>query len=150
MFFERERGIRPGDSHGDIVYWPVLALAQYLLPRATPRCSTKPCRFSTRTAAGGERATILAHVERALELIRRRVIPGTVLAAYGHGDWNDSLQPAKPEMRERLCSSWTVTLNYQTFIALADAFRKMGRSAPRELEAEAAASLRHSSAPHRG
>ena len=30
MFFERERNIRPGDSHGDIVYWPLLALAQYL------------------------------------------------------------------------------------------------------------------------
>ena len=30
MFFERERNIRPGDSHGDIVFWPVLALAQYL------------------------------------------------------------------------------------------------------------------------
>src|SRR5262249_53267472 len=23
MFFERERGIRPGDSHGDIVFWPL-------------------------------------------------------------------------------------------------------------------------------
>src|SRR5262249_18276621 len=31
MFFERERGIRPGDSHGDIVFWPLLALGQYLL-----------------------------------------------------------------------------------------------------------------------
>ena len=31
MFFERERGIRAGDSHGDIVFWPLLALAQYLL-----------------------------------------------------------------------------------------------------------------------
>ena len=31
MFFERERNIRAGDSHGDIVFWPVLALAQYLL-----------------------------------------------------------------------------------------------------------------------
>ena len=29
MFFERERGIRPGDSHGDIVFWPLLVLAQY-------------------------------------------------------------------------------------------------------------------------
>ena len=27
MFFERERGIRAGDSHGDIVFWPLLALA---------------------------------------------------------------------------------------------------------------------------
>ena len=31
MFFERERDIRPGDSHGDIVFWPLLVLAQYLL-----------------------------------------------------------------------------------------------------------------------
>ena len=27
MFFERERDIRPGDSHGDIIFWPLLALA---------------------------------------------------------------------------------------------------------------------------
>ena len=31
MFFDRERNIRAGDSHGDIVFWPVLALAQYLI-----------------------------------------------------------------------------------------------------------------------
>ena len=31
QFFERERHIRPGDSHGDVVFWPLLALAQYLL-----------------------------------------------------------------------------------------------------------------------
>ncbi len=26
MFFERERNIRPGDSHGDIVFWPLVVL----------------------------------------------------------------------------------------------------------------------------
>ncbi len=31
MFFERERDIRPRDSHGDIVFWPLVALAQYLI-----------------------------------------------------------------------------------------------------------------------
>jgi len=36
MFFERERAIRPGDSHGDIVFWPLLALSQYLI--ASGRC----------------------------------------------------------------------------------------------------------------
>jgi cellobiose phosphorylase len=56
------------------------------------------------------------------------VIAGTSLAAYGHGDWNDSLQPAKPDMRDHLCSAWTVTLNYQTFVALATAFRQLGLS----------------------
>ena len=79
-------------------------------------CWMKPCRSSTHDGDdAAEKATVWQHVERALDLIQRRVIAGTHLAAYGHGDWNDSLQPAKPDMRERLCSSWTVTLNYQTF-----------------------------------
>ena len=55
-----------------------------------------------------------------------RVIPGTRLAAYGHGDWNDSMQPFDPAMRERLCSAWTVTLHYQTLATLAAAFRRLG------------------------
>jgi 1,2-beta-oligoglucan phosphorylase len=37
-----------------------------------------------------EQATLWAHVERALSVMAARVIPGTHLAAYGHGDWNDS------------------------------------------------------------
>jgi hypothetical protein len=31
IFFNRERQIRPGESHSDIVCWPVMALAEYLL-----------------------------------------------------------------------------------------------------------------------
>ncbi len=127
MFFDRERNIRPGDSHGDIVYWPVLALAQYLSASGDQSLLDENLPFFHPDGdAAAEKTTILGHVERALELIQNRVISGTVLAAYGHGDWNDSLQPVKPDMRERLCSSWTVTLNYQTFIALADAFKTAG------------------------
>jgi cellobiose phosphorylase len=141
MFFERERGIRPGDSHGDIVYWPVLALAQYLDATGDVSLLDESLPFF-HPDGDGETTTVLGHVDRALELIRRRVIQGTVLAAYGHGDWNDSLQPAKPEMRDQLCSSWTVTLNYQTFITLAGAFRKSGLiSRATGLETEAAVIL---------
>ncbi len=129
MFFERERNIRPGDSHGDIVYWPLLALAQYLTTTGDAGILDEPLPyFHADGDAAAETASISRHVERAMELICQRVIAGTRLAAYGHGDWNDSLQPAKPDMRERLCSSWTVTLNYQTFRALADAFRRIGRT----------------------
>ncbi len=77
--------------------------------------------------AAAETATILGHVERALEVVARRQIPGTSLVAYGHGDWNDSLQPVDPAMRERLCSAWTVTLQVQTATALAAALRRLGR-----------------------
>lgn len=127
MYFDRERNIRPGDSHGDIIYWPVLALAQYLSATGDAGLLDETLPFFHPDGdAAAEKATVWRHVERAMDLIRRRVIPGTHLAAYGHGDWNDSLQPAKPDMRERLCSSWTVTLNYQTFAALADVFRRLG------------------------
>jgi 1,2-beta-oligoglucan phosphorylase len=127
MFFDRERNIRPDDSHGDIVYWPVLALAQYISATGDADLLTNKLPFFYPDGPdAAERATVLQHVERALNVMLDRVIPGTSLAAYGHGDWNDSLQPARPEMRERLCSSWTVTLNHQTFIALAAAFRRLG------------------------
>ncbi len=71
------------------------------------------------------------------------MIDGTRLAAYGHGDWNDSLQPAKPDMRERLCSSWTVTLNYQTFMRAGRrlAARLATRDRAAEFEAMAATIL---------
>ncbi len=133
MFFDRERNIRPGDSHGDIVYWPVLALAQYLAATGDAALLDESLPFfhpDGDTAA--EHAPLRQHLERALNVILDRVVPGTSLAAYGHGDWNDSLQPVRPEMRERLCSSWTVTLNHQTFIALADALERIGDHAKAE------------------
>ncbi|RYD46227.1 MAG: hypothetical protein EOP85_07870, partial [Verrucomicrobiaceae bacterium] len=143
MFFDRERGIRPGDSHGDIVYWPLLALAQYLCATGDAELlEERVPYFSHEGSDAAETATVRQHVERAMDLIQRRVITGTLLAAYGHGDWNDSLQPAKPGMRDDLCSSWTVTLNYQTFRTMADALRRLGDTArAADLEARAAAIL---------
>ena len=129
QFFERERGIRAGDSHGDIVFWPLLALAHYLLASGDGALldETLPF-FHPRGDASAERGSVLGHVERALSLIDRRVIPGTRLAAYGHGDWNDSLQPADPALAEQLCSAWTVTLHHQMIDTLAQALRRVGRA----------------------
>src|SRR5262249_24156432 len=83
--------------------------------------------FDARGTDVAERASVWEHVSRALSLIEKRVIPGTSLAAYGHGDWNDSLQPADPAMRENMCSAWTVTLHFQTLVTLANALRSVGR-----------------------
>ncbi len=130
MFFERERGIRPGDSHGDIVFWPLLALAQYLLASGDAALLDEDLPFFH--PDGDDRAEVVSirdHLERALGVIRNRRIPGTELAAYGHGDWNDSLQPVDPAMRERLCSAWTVTLHFHTLSTLADAFGYLGLDA---------------------
>jgi cellobiose phosphorylase len=129
-FFERERDIRPGDSHGDIVFWPLLALAQYLLASEDAAfLDLELPFFHAEGADRAERTTVLGHVERALALIERRVVPGTRLAAYGNGDWNDALQPVDPALAERLCSAWTVTLHYQTVATLAQALRGAGHEA---------------------
>ena len=45
MFFERERAIRAGDSHGDIVFWPLLALAQYLIATGDAAILDEPVPF---------------------------------------------------------------------------------------------------------
>jgi cellobiose phosphorylase len=130
MFFERERGIRAGDSHGDIVFWPLLVLAQYLLASGDAGVLDEPLAFfDPRGPAAGEIATLWQHVQRALALIERRVIAGTALPAFGHGDWNDSLQPVDPVLRDHMCSAWIVTLQVQTLRTLARALEAVGRGA---------------------
>jgi cellobiose phosphorylase len=139
MFFERERNLRAPDSHGDVVFWPLLALAEYLLAAEDFAFLDEELPFfDARGDERAERATLWGHVERALGVIAKRVIPGTQLAAFGNGDWDDTLQPADPSMCERLCSAWTVALHYQTFGHLARALRRAGRTG-RALELEASA-----------
>jgi cellobiose phosphorylase len=127
-FFERERAIRAGDSHGDIVFWPLLALAQYLLATGDAGVLDEPLPYhQPRLTPRSARPTLWQHARRALALIGRRTIAGTALAAYGHGDWNDALQPADPAMREHMCSAWTVTLHHHMLVTLARALRSIGR-----------------------
>jgi len=145
MFFARDRGIRAPDSHGDIVFWPLLVLAQYLLVSDDRgMLDTRAPFFHPEGDDHAETTTLLGHVERALAVIEGRQLPGTTLVAYGNGDWDDSLQPADPSMRERLCSTWTVTLQFQTATTLATALRRLGHTdVATRLETLAARTLDH-------
>ncbi len=128
MYLHRERNIRPNDSHGDIIFWPLLATAQYLEATGDQSFLKERVPFFASDVAKEESLPIYDHLIRALGLIGERLIPGTRLEAYGHGDWNDSLQPADPSLRDHLCSSWTVTLHYQVLISLASALGGVGES----------------------
>jgi CRISPR-associated protein Csx3 len=140
MFFARDAHVRADDSHGDIVFWPLLGLSRYLLASADAALLDAPLPFHAAAGSEPEVASVWQHVQRALALVARRLIPGTQLAAYGHGDWNDSLQPADPALRENLCSAWTVTLHYQMLRTLARALHLCGRAADAAaLEAQARA-----------
>lgn len=143
MFFARDRLVRAGDSHGDIVFWPLVALGQYLQASGDGGLLDERLPFfHAKGPSHAEQATVWQHVERALGVIARRRIPATHLAAYGHGDWNDSLQPADPALRERLCSAWTVTLHYQMLRTLGQALQALGRTDQADaLAAQAQAAL---------
>jgi CRISPR-associated protein Csx3 len=76
MFFERDAAIRAGDSHGDIVFWPLLALGQYLIASGDASILDEPVAFSRSAAAGPasvERSG--QHVLRALAVTRRARSP---------------------------------------------------------------------------
>ncbi|HEX3177649.1 MAG TPA: amylo-alpha-1,6-glucosidase [Methylomirabilota bacterium] len=118
-------------SHGDVCFWPVKALADYV--EATNDLQfvgeeigyTDPERFEPT----GVRESLWAHCDRVIEHCAARFAPGTSLVNYGDGDWDDTLQPADPAMRTRMVSAWTVALAYQTFRQLADVCRRGGEDA---------------------
>ena len=97
MFFDRERNIRAGDSHGDIVFWPVLALAEYLSASEDGSILDEVAPFYSDREGDAERATIRQHIERALAIIGRRLIAGTHLARYGEGDWDELAATCRPK-----------------------------------------------------
>ena len=71
-----------------------------------------------------------------------RFIPGTHLIRYGEGDWNDSLQPVDPSMRDWMVSSWTVALLFQQIGRYAEILRRVEK-------ADEAAALTHVAAEMR-
>jgi 1,2-beta-oligoglucan phosphorylase len=120
------------DPHGDVHFWPPLALAQYIVASGDTAILDEVVGYHV-AGGGNDSGTMLDHVQRAIGYINERLIDGTMLISYGHGDWNDSLQPADHSMTETLVSSWTVTLHFQMLRALTEAFELAGRA---ELAAE--------------
>ena len=107
---DRYRDVRAPDSHGDIVIWPIKALCDYL--EASGDLAFLDTRVGYADADTDEPLT--EHVTRQVDRIEARFAPGTALLRFGHGDWEDTLQPADPALAERLVSSWTVELAYET------------------------------------
>ena len=126
FMLEPYSNIRAGESHGDIVVWPLKALCDYI--EATGDLAILDEKVSWRdekTMAKAEADTIATHVEKLLDTVRERFIPGTHLIRYGEGDWNDSLQPADPHLRDWMVSSWTVALLYEQIVRYSAILRRL-------------------------
>ena len=121
--------IRDRHSHGDVIVWPLKALCDYVEATDDLAFLDEPVAWRREDdfAATAHRDPVAAHVAKLLATVRERFIPGTHLIRYGEGDWNDSLQPADPRMRDWMVSSWTVALLFQQLNRYAEVLTRAGR-----------------------
>ncbi|PZP15559.1 MAG: cellobiose phosphorylase [Brachybacterium faecium] len=119
--------IGPGhrDAHGDVVYWPLLAVGEYLAVTEDVSVLTEPLPWVGQESVG-DPTPLMDHLHRALAYIEGHRTEDPRLPAYGHGDWNDSLQPAQPELARAMCSTWTTELEIHALRALAGSLRELG------------------------
>jgi cellobiose phosphorylase len=116
-------------SHGDVIVWPLKALNDYI--EATGDIGFLDENVAWRREDTLEQTarkdTVAEHVKCLLAAVCARFIPGTHLIRYGEGDWNDSLQPVDPMLRDWMVSSWTVALLFQQLTRYAEVLRRAGR-----------------------
>jgi cellobiose phosphorylase len=135
--------VQDRESHGDIIVWPLKALCDYI--EATGDFAFLDEPIAWRRADNFEKSShadpVTSHVDKLLETVRARFIPGTNLVRYGNGDWNDSLRPVDPTKRDWMTSAWTVVLLYEQLRRYAEILRRAKRSSKqaKELDALAAA-----------
>jgi cellobiose phosphorylase len=109
--------IRQEHSHGDIPFWPLKALCDYIeaandFSILHERVAYRPRPNETESCPA---ESLLEHVDRIIGHYRHRCLGSTALINYGDGDWDDTLQPADPKLRSTLVSSWTVGLVFHAF-----------------------------------
>ena len=114
--FDSYSNIRADSSHGDVFYWCIIALSNYIRVTGDLKILDEILPYYHDNDAGdAEKTSLSEHVDRLIKMIINSFIPGTALVPFGGGDWNDSLQPVSRELAQRMISSWTVEMNYQAF-----------------------------------
>jgi cellobiose phosphorylase len=129
FMLEPYSNIQDRHAHGDVIVWPLKALCDYVEASNDLGFLDEPVawRHDEALARTEYRAAIADHVAKLIATAAARFVPGTRLMRYGEGDWNDSLQPADPGMREWLVSSWTAALFFQQLGRYAEVLRRAGR-----------------------
>lgn len=113
------------NSHGDIVFWPLKILSEYILKTGDDSLLYEKCVYrSFPNCEIKNPEIILKHVERAIKNIESRFLNGTNLIKYDGGDWNDTLQPVNSHLKNNLVSTWVMALAYETFSKLHEAINE--------------------------
>ena len=112
--FDSYSNIRADSSHGDVYYWCIIALSNYIKITGDLRILGEVLPYYHENGEA-EKTQLSEHLDRLIQMIVNSFIPGTALVPFGGGDWNDSLQPVSKELAKRMISSWTVEMNFQAF-----------------------------------
>ncbi|MBI6528783.1 cellobiose phosphorylase [Proteus vulgaris] len=118
FMFDNYAHIQQQESHGDVVIWPLKALADYLLATNNTDILNTELPYTSidnKFTFTTQKETLLQHIYRQLEYVIEHLVPGTHLSSYGDGDWDDTLQPANNSLRKNMVSGWTIPLTLQTF-----------------------------------
>ncbi len=98
------------ECHGDVIFWPLKCISEYLSTTADYSILEEKLSYLD----SENKQTLFEHLKLCLNSIEKRFIEKTKLISYAGGDWDDTLQPVKKEMKERMVSAWTQVLAYQS------------------------------------
>jgi 1,2-beta-oligoglucan phosphorylase len=129
FMLEPYSAIQDKEAHGDVIVWPLKALCDYIEATGDFAVLDEPVvwRREDDFEKTSRRDPVETHIAKLVAALRERFIPGTHLLRYGNGDWNDSLQPVDPALRDWMASSWTVALLYQQLRRYGEILRVAGR-----------------------
>jgi cellobiose phosphorylase len=127
--FDSYSNIRADSSHGDVFYWCLIALSNYIKGSGDLKLLDEVLPYyHEKGVACAEKTSLSEHADRLIRMIVDSFIPGTALVPFGGGDWNDSLQPVSRELAKRMISSWTVEMNYQAFMQYQMVYAQTGNT----------------------
>jgi cellobiose phosphorylase len=127
--FDSYTNIRADHSHGDVFYWCMIALSNYIKVTGDLKILDEDLPYYDEShPAVVEKSPLSEHIDRLIKMIVDSFVSGTALVPYGNGDWNDSLQPVSKELAQRMISSWTVEMNFQAFAQYSKVFAQQGNS----------------------
>ena len=125
--FDSYSNIRADSSHGDVFYWCIIALSNYIKVTGDLKILDEMLPFyHEKGGSNAEKKRLSDHIDRLIKMVIDSFIPGTALVPFDGGDWNDSLQPVSRELAQRMISSWTVEMNYQAFMQYQVVFEHTG------------------------
>ncbi|USK34171.1 cellobiose phosphorylase [Bacillus sp. F19] len=134
FMFDQYFTIQQEESHGDIIVWPLKAVTDYLsatndfeiLSEEIPYTDTS-FNFTDKTY------TLLDHIQKQINYMKANFLHDSHLSSYGDGDWDDTLQPANPQLKKYMVSSWTVALTYQVMAQFSQLLKQIDEKRASEL-----------------